>query len=240
MWSITSACSGCIARIEADQKTVRGTVFPTRLHVRRRDGRKRAIGTRAPMLVPMAPNQQWSLDPRHGHSDPWRSHGSMSDQLTDGRRFRTMTVVDNCTRECLALIADTSLSGARVARELATIIERRGKPTIIISDRRRSENDPGDRFPEEGHRVHLERDPRLRRQMQGRLTCAIVARTNGATMGRIAPGKPTQNPRPLSRTSGVRCLDHRKLQRAAARRISERNPVPVAGSCPRHAGQLAR
>ena len=33
-----------------------------KLHVRRRVGRKRAIGTRAPMLVPMAPNQQWSLD----------------------------------------------------------------------------------------------------------------------------------------------------------------------------------
>ena len=48
--------------------------------------------------------------------------------------FRTLTVVDNCTRECLALIADTSLSGARVARELATIIERRGKPAMIISD----------------------------------------------------------------------------------------------------------
>ena len=48
--------------------------------------------------------------------------------------FRTLTVVDNCTRECLALIADTSLSGARVARELATIIERCGKPAMIISD----------------------------------------------------------------------------------------------------------
>ena len=127
-----------------------------KLHVRRRGGRKRAIGTRAPILVPMGPNQQWSLD-------------FVSDQLTDGRRFRTLTVVDNCTRECLALVADTSLSGARVARELATIIERRGKPMMIISDRRRSENDPGDRFPEEGHRVHLERHPRLCRQTQGRL-----------------------------------------------------------------------
>ena len=50
------------------------------------------------------------------------------------RRFRTLTVVDNCTRECLALVADTSLSGVRVARELAAIIERRGKPMMIISD----------------------------------------------------------------------------------------------------------
>lgn len=66
------------------------------LHVRRRGGRKRAMGTRAPMVLPLLPNQRWSLD-------------FVSDQLTDGRRFRIMTVVDDCTRECLALIADTSL-----------------------------------------------------------------------------------------------------------------------------------
>ena len=92
-----------------------------RLHVRRRGGRKRAIGTRAPMVLPLMPNQRWSLD-------------FVSDQLTDGRRFRIMTVVDDCTRECLALIADTSLSGARVARELATLFDARGKPQTIVSD----------------------------------------------------------------------------------------------------------
>lgn len=72
---------------------------------RRRGGRKRAIGTRAPMLVPLRPDERWSLD-------------FVSDQLTDGRRFRILAVVDDCTRECLALIVDTSLSGMRVAREL--------------------------------------------------------------------------------------------------------------------------
>ncbi len=92
-----------------------------RLHVRRRGGRKRAIGTRAPMVLPLMPNQRWSLD-------------FVSDQLTDGRRFRVLTVVDDCTRECLALIADTSLSGARVARELATLFEARGKPITLVSD----------------------------------------------------------------------------------------------------------
>ena len=92
-----------------------------RLHVRRRGGRKRAIGTRAPMPLPLMPNQRWSLD-------------FVSDQLTDGRRFRVLTVVDDCTRECLALIADTSLSGARVARELATLFEVRGKPKTVVSD----------------------------------------------------------------------------------------------------------
>nr|WP_152338434.1 IS3 family transposase [Pseudorhizobium flavum] len=92
-----------------------------KLTVRKRGGRKRAIGTRAPMLVPMAANDRWSLD-------------FVSDQLTDSRRFRILTVVDDCTRECLGLVADTSLSGLRVARELDRIIEGRGKPKMMVSD----------------------------------------------------------------------------------------------------------
>jgi putative transposase len=92
-----------------------------RLNVRRRGGRKRAIGTRAPMLIPMRPNERWSLD-------------FVSDQFTDGRRFRVLAVVDDCTRESLALIADTSLSGIRVARELDQLIASRGKPQMIVSD----------------------------------------------------------------------------------------------------------
>ncbi|TBB38507.1 transposase [Rhizobium ruizarguesonis] len=58
----------------------------------------------------------------------------MSDQFTDGRRLRILTVVDDCTRECLALVSDTSLSDLRVARELDRIIEERGKPRMIVSD----------------------------------------------------------------------------------------------------------
>jgi len=92
-----------------------------KLSVRKRGGRKRAIGTRAPMLVPLKPNQRWSLD-------------FVSDQLTDGRRFRVLTVVDDCTRECLALVADTSLSGQRVARELGHLVMQRGCPRMIVSD----------------------------------------------------------------------------------------------------------
>jgi putative transposase len=92
-----------------------------RLAVRRRGGRERAIGTRALMAVPMAPNDRWSLD-------------FVSDQLTDGRRFHIQTVVDDCTRECLALVADTSLSGARVARELERLLTERGKPKMVVSD----------------------------------------------------------------------------------------------------------
>ena len=45
-----------------------------------------------------------------------------------------LTVVDDCTRECLAAVADTSISGVRVARELDQIIARRGQPKMIVSD----------------------------------------------------------------------------------------------------------
>jgi putative transposase len=92
-----------------------------KLSVRRRGGRKRAIGTRAPMLVPLRPNERWSLD-------------FVSDQFTDGRRFRVLAIVDDCTRENLALVADTSLSGVRVARELDRLITERGRPKMIVSD----------------------------------------------------------------------------------------------------------
>ena len=69
----------------------------------------------------MRPNDRWSLD-------------FVSDQLTDGRRFRILAIVDDCTRECLALAADTSLLGIRVARELDRLMIERGKPTMIVSD----------------------------------------------------------------------------------------------------------
>ena len=91
------------------------------LAVRRRSGRKRALGTRAPMVVPDGPNQRWSLD-------------FISDAFTDGRRFRILCVVDDFSRECLTLVADTSLSGARVARELDQVIAKRGRPQTIVSD----------------------------------------------------------------------------------------------------------
>lgn len=92
-----------------------------KLAVRRRGGRKRAIGTRAPMLVPLRPDERWSLD-------------FVSDQLTDGRRFRILAIVDDCTRECLALVVDTSLSGMRVGRELDRLVADRGRPRMIVSD----------------------------------------------------------------------------------------------------------
>ena len=50
------------------------------------------------------------------------------------RRFRILAIFDGCTRECLAAIADTSLSGGQVAREPDCRIVLRGKPVTIVSD----------------------------------------------------------------------------------------------------------
>src|SRR5205085_4291244 len=85
------------------------------------DENGKALGTRAPLLVEAKPNARWSLDFIH-------------DQLANGRRFRILNVVDDVTRECLGAIADVSISGVRVARELQTIIQTRGKPKMIASD----------------------------------------------------------------------------------------------------------
>ena len=78
-------------------------------------------------------------------------------------KFRILAVIDDCTRENLCLVADTSISGARVARELTALIRIYGKPDCIVSDRRGSENGLGDRFPEEGHRVHQHRNSQMGR-----------------------------------------------------------------------------
>lgn len=58
----------------------------------------------------------------------------VSDAFTDGRRFRVLAMVDGFSRECLALVADTSLSDLRITRELDALIRRRGKPTKVVSD----------------------------------------------------------------------------------------------------------
>ena len=104
-----------------NRKRVQRVYQEERLMVRRRSGRKRALGLRAPMAAPDRPNACWSLDFVH-------------DQMTDGRRFRVLAVIDNCTRECLALVPDTSISGVRVARELDRIIAWRGRPGAVTSD----------------------------------------------------------------------------------------------------------
>ncbi|MGC0396856.1 transposase InsO family protein, partial [Bradyrhizobium sp. USDA 241] len=105
---------GLSYRLLMNHKKFRRLYREERLQVRRRGGRKRALGSRAPMAIPQGANQRWSLD-------------FLSDAFADGRRFRILAVVDDFTRECLALVADTSLSGLRVTRELDVIIAWRGR-----------------------------------------------------------------------------------------------------------------
>jgi putative transposase len=139
--------------IHVNHKKLRRLYIEERLQVRRRGGRKRALGTRAPMVLPQGPNQRWSMD-------------FVSDTLTDGRRFRILAVVDDYTRESLCLVADTSLSGVRVVRELDALIARRGRPLSCVSDNGTE------------------------------LTSMAILRwsqTSGVDWHYIAPGKPTQN-----------------------------------------------
>ena len=91
------------------------------LTVRRRKSRRRIAVARTPIPAPAGPNSRWSIDFVH-------------DQLATGRRFRVLNIIDDVTKECLAAVADTSLSGRRVVRELEALIARRGKPGVIVSD----------------------------------------------------------------------------------------------------------
>jgi len=139
--------------IHMNHKKLRRIYAEEKLQVRRRGGRKRALGTRRPMEVPVGVNQRWSLD-------------FVSDAFTDGRRFRILTVVDDFTKENILLIADTSISGLRVTRELNKAIIERGMPKTIVSDN-------GTEFT----------------------SMAILkwVQDNGIDWHYIQPGKPTQN-----------------------------------------------
>lgn len=166
-----------------------------RLTVRRRGGRKRALGTRAPMAVPEGPNQRWSLD-------------FVSDALVDSRRFRVLAVVDDFSRECLALVVDTSLSGVRVARELDRLIEFRGRPLMIVSD----------------NGTELTSNAILRWQEE-----------QGVGWHYIAPGKPQQNGLVESFNGRFRdeCLNEHLFDRLSqARRIIETWRIDYNGHRP--------
>jgi putative transposase len=91
------------------------------LTVRRRGGRKRAIGTRAPLEKAAGPNAIWVLD-------------FVSDTLETGRRFRVFNVEDQFTRRGLGVEIDTSLPGRRIVRVLDRLVAIWGKPAMIVSD----------------------------------------------------------------------------------------------------------
>jgi putative transposase len=105
---------------EVNHKRVYRLYVEEKLSLRRKRGRKRGT-VRQPLPAAVAPNQVWSVD-------------FMSDALSSGRRFRTLNIVDDYTRECLAIEVDTSLGGVRVVRVLEELRHSRGLPRQIRSD----------------------------------------------------------------------------------------------------------
>jgi putative transposase len=138
--------------LEVSHKRVHCLYRAEGLAVRRRR-RKRLVRARIPLASPQGPNERWSLD-------------FMSDQLTDGRAFRTLNVVDDFTRECRAIVVDTSLCGQRVARTLAELAHEYGKPKALLTD-----NGP---------------------EFRSRAVEAWAYR-NGVRLDFLQPGKPMQN-----------------------------------------------
>jgi putative transposase len=121
--------------------------------VRRKRHRRRTIRS-VPLLVPTRPNERWSMD-------------LMSDSLADGRRFRTLNIVDDFSRECVAIEVDTSLSGARVVRVLEQLAETKGLPKKVVMDN-------GPEFTSK--------------------TLFLWSEERTVGLHYIEPGKPTQNP----------------------------------------------
>jgi len=123
------------------------------LAVRRRKRKQLRVPRPAPLPLPSRPNERWAMDFVH-------------DYLTDGRRLRTLNVVDTCTRECLAIEVDLSLTGERVTRVLDALLWKYGVPRAITVDN-------GPEF----------------------ISCALDrwAHQHGVELHFIQPGKPTQN-----------------------------------------------
>lgn len=115
--------------------------------------RKKLTRPRQPMEVPTAVNQRWSMD-------------FVSDQLSNGRRFRVLNVVDDYSREMVGQLVSVSISGRQVARFLSLLIEQRGKPNKVICDN-------GTEFTSKA--------------------MFFWCKETGVSLGFIQPGKPTQN-----------------------------------------------
>jgi putative transposase len=92
-----------------------------KLNIRRRSKKRLPERIKQPLIIPEAANQVWSID-------------FMSDNLSDGRKYRLLNVIDDFNRESLAIEVDTSLPSLRVIRVLKDIIAKRGKPANIRTD----------------------------------------------------------------------------------------------------------
>ena len=91
------------------------------LGVRRRKRKRIGAVERQALAIPTQQNERWSMD-------------FISDALSAGRKFRSLNIVDDFNRECLAAEVDTSLTGARVVRVLERLREFRGLPRILVMD----------------------------------------------------------------------------------------------------------
>jgi putative transposase len=87
----------------------------------KRPRRHRSAYARQPRVMAKAINEAWSMD-------------FVSDALFDGRRLRTLTVMDNYTRECLAIYVDASIRGEDVVEVMETLCAQRGAPVCISVD----------------------------------------------------------------------------------------------------------
>ena len=123
------------------------------LSVRKRLRKRLPQRERLPITVPDRPNHRWSLD-------------FVSDQLWTGRRFRALCVVDDCTKECLAIYADYSISGLRLTFLLEALVRSRGPVREIVLDN----------GPELTSRAMF-----------------LWAQTRAVQLRLIQPGKPVQN-----------------------------------------------
>jgi putative transposase len=124
-----------------------------KLNKKRRGKRRLPARVKQPLMQQTKINNTWSMD-------------FMCDTMVGNRKFRTFNVLDDCSREALAIEVDTSLSSRRIIRTLDRVIEQRGKPSAI-----RADNGP------EFTSKDLE----------------LWAKDRGISIQYIQPGKPTQN-----------------------------------------------
>lgn len=148
----------CFARLRLaghawNAKRVYRVYRALRLNRPRRAKRRLPRRPRQPLLAPAALNGTWALD-------------FMSDTLYDGRRFRTLNVIDAGNREALAVEVGTSLPGPRVVALLDQLVAIHGAP----------------------HAVRCDNGPEL-------VSAALEdwAARRGVALRHIQPGRPNQN-----------------------------------------------
>lgn len=105
----------------ANHKRVYRLYQQSHLALRRKRRKRLAALRRVALVAPVRANQVWAMD-------------FMQDALVNGRKFRTLNIVDVYTRECRAVEVDTSLGGTRVVRVLARLAEAHGAPVRIMLD----------------------------------------------------------------------------------------------------------